>query len=183
MALWDNTDTANDKPKYLSAADKAATVGVDTGEATLAANVAKGLNTPGWVKYSTYTDAQGNTRHKSEVLVAMSSISGDAADDAIAADPVISISAQPAPITVPEGATATFSVTATVNNGVTPTYQWEKSDDNGATWTAIAGATSAEYVTAATVFADDDQDQYRVVISSTGAQDVTSAPVILTVTP
>jgi len=87
MALWGNTDTANDKPQYLSAADKAATVGVDEGEAQVANNIAKGLNTPGWVKYSTYTDGNGNTRHKSEVLVAMSTISGDAADDAIVEDP------------------------------------------------------------------------------------------------
>jgi len=44
-----------------------------------AANVAHA----GWVKRSAvYTDAQGNRREKSEVLVAMSTITGDAADDA-----------------------------------------------------------------------------------------------------
>jgi len=37
----------------------------------------------GWVKREApYTDAQGNRREKSEVLVAMSTITGDAADDA-----------------------------------------------------------------------------------------------------
>lgn len=77
MALWGNVDQAADKPKYLSAADKIKTVGVDVAEATTSANIAKGINTPGWVKYTTYTDGQGNTRNKSEVLVAMSSISGD----------------------------------------------------------------------------------------------------------
>ena len=36
----------------------------------------------GWVKFGAqYTDADGNTRQKSEVLVAMSSITSDAADD------------------------------------------------------------------------------------------------------
>lgn len=36
----------------------------------------------GWVKFgASYTDADGNTRQKSEVLVAMSSITGDADDD------------------------------------------------------------------------------------------------------
>ena len=88
MALWGKTDTANDKPKYLSTADKAATVGVDKDEAQVANNIAKGINTPGWVKYSTYTDGNGNTRHKSEVLVAFSSMTGDAADDAIVEDPL-----------------------------------------------------------------------------------------------
>lgn len=40
----------------------------------------------GWVGITTYTDTHGNTRTKTEVLVAMSSIAGDAADDSILAD-------------------------------------------------------------------------------------------------
>jgi hypothetical protein len=64
--------------------------GVNVTEAGVASNIAKGLNTPGWVRYNTYTDAQGNTRNKSEVLVASSSytaaVMGDAADDATVAD-------------------------------------------------------------------------------------------------
>lgn len=46
------------------------TFGVDATEASVAANKAKGINTAGWVRYRTYTDAQSNTRHKAEVLVA-----------------------------------------------------------------------------------------------------------------
>ena len=50
----------------------------------------KGINTPGWTRYNTYTDAQGNTRNKVEVLVASSSytaaVMSDAADDATVAD-------------------------------------------------------------------------------------------------
>lgn len=80
------TITANEQPASLVDADLAKVFGVDTTEAAVAANRAKGLGTPGWVKYETYTDAQGSTRHKSEVLVAMSSITGDAADDAVLAD-------------------------------------------------------------------------------------------------
>jgi len=80
------TITANEQPSHLADADLAKVYGVDATEATIASNRAKGLNTPGWVKYTTYTDAQNTTRHKSEVLVAMSSISGDAADDAVLAD-------------------------------------------------------------------------------------------------
>ena len=64
--------------------------GVNETEAGVASNIAKGLNTPGWVRYNTYTDAQGNTRHKSEVLVAAGSftaaVTSDAADDATVAD-------------------------------------------------------------------------------------------------
>jgi hypothetical protein len=65
--------------------------GVDNTEAHVAANRTKGLKTPGWSRYTTYTDAQGNVRNKVEVLVAMGStetaaVMGDAADDAIVAD-------------------------------------------------------------------------------------------------
>ena len=37
----------------------------------------------GWVGIQTYTDGHGNLRVKTEVLVAGSSITGDAADDAL----------------------------------------------------------------------------------------------------
>lgn len=80
------TITANEQPASLTDAELSQVFGVDTTEAAVAANKAKGLGTPGWVKYTTYTDAQGTTRNKAEVLVAMSSITGDAADDAVVAD-------------------------------------------------------------------------------------------------
>ena len=64
--------------------------GVNVTEAGVASNIAKGINTPGWTRYNTYTDAQGNTRNKVEVLVASSSytaaVMSDAADDATVAD-------------------------------------------------------------------------------------------------
>ena len=65
--------------------------GIDLTESRVAANRAKGLKVPGWTRYTTYTDAQGNVRNKSEVLVAMGGLQtaaamGDAADDSVAAD-------------------------------------------------------------------------------------------------
>jgi len=65
--------------------------GVNITEAGVASNRAKGLKTPGWVRYNTYTDANGNTRHKSEILVAggldfTAAAAGDAADDSTVAD-------------------------------------------------------------------------------------------------
>ena len=88
MALWGNTDTEESKPKFLSEDEKGATYGVDCGSPRYEeeVNAHKGINTPGWVKYVTYVDAQGNTRHKSEVLVAASSITGDANDDSVVQD-------------------------------------------------------------------------------------------------
>jgi len=90
MALWDKEDSAAGAPKWLQAEVGAAphagmvenanavfpndiddAVFVDEAEAAVANNRAKGLKTPGWHVYETYTDASGNTRNKSECLVAM----------------------------------------------------------------------------------------------------------------
>lgn len=83
------------------------------------------------------------------------------------------ISTQPANQTVLEGATATFTVTAT---GTAPlSYQWK----NGAT--AITGATSASYTTPATVLADSGSS-FTVTVTNT-AGSVTSTAATLTVNP
>lgn len=88
----------SEKPVYVAhgSADSAGIMGnsakvygVDMTEETVAANKAKGFAHSGWVRYHTYTDAQGNTRNKSEVLVAggtTQAVMGDAADDAVVAD-------------------------------------------------------------------------------------------------
>ena len=85
MSLWTMTDEAAGKPKYLSdelrneqtVSDKDATIGIDATEAAASGSIAKGLGTPGWVTYTTYTDSNGNVRHKSEVLVASGSLATD----------------------------------------------------------------------------------------------------------
>jgi hypothetical protein len=83
--------TANEQPAYIPEGSLAQVYGVDSGpgtnyEAQQTDNRARGLRTPGWVKYVTYQDSEGNTRHKVETLVAMGTIAGDAADDAVLAD-------------------------------------------------------------------------------------------------
>ena len=186
MALWSNTDANASKPKYLSdnlrndqqVSDLDNVVGIDVTEAKVAANIAKGLNTPGWVDYKTYTDSQGNTRNKVEVLVAMSSLTLD--NDTIA--PEITITVQPANATAVEGETESFSVTATRTGTGSLTYQWQKQEGGVGTWANIVGATSASYTTGALTVADDNGDKYRVVVSLTGAESVTSSAATLTVT-
>lgn len=186
MALWGKTDNDASKPKYLSdtlrndqsTSDLDTTVGIDVTEAKVTANIAKGLNTPGWVQYRTYTDAQGNTRNKSEVLVALSSLTGD--NDTIA--PEITITVQPANGSAVEGETESFSVTATRTGSGSLTYQWQKQEGGAGAWSNIVGATSASYTTGALTVADDDSDKYRVVVSLTGAESVTSTAATLTVT-
>ena len=67
MALWGDTDTANDAPKYLTATELNNTFFVDTVEAAVAANRQNGLKTTGWNLYEEY----GSGRIRVEPLVAM----------------------------------------------------------------------------------------------------------------
>lgn len=83
------------------------------------------------------------------------------------------ISTQPTNQTVLEGATATFTVTAT---GTAPlSYQWKKGG------TAVTGATSASYTTPATVLADSGSSFTVTVTNPAG--NLTSAAATLTVNP
>jgi hypothetical protein len=88
MALWGKTDAAGSIPKWLEddvnntnkSHDKDNAVFVDLTEAGVASNRAKGLKTPGWNLYNTYTDQNGNTRHKAENIVVMKVSQSDAGD-------------------------------------------------------------------------------------------------------
>ena len=84
-AVSDDTDTIQVTPSDVYF--------VDVTEAGIPANKAKGLGTAGWNKYSTYTAASGETRHRAEVLVAMrqtaveaGDVGVDGTDDAVVAD-------------------------------------------------------------------------------------------------
>lgn len=76
----------------------------------------------------------------------------------------VTISEQPADITVQQGLGATFTVAATGTSvyGGTVTYQWQKQAQGAATWTDIAGATLASYTTPATSLADSGT-KYRAI--------------------
>lgn len=189
MALWGKTDTNAAKPKYLSdelrndqsVSDLDSTLGVSITEAQVAANIAKGIKTPGWTLYRTYTDAQGNTRNKAEVLVAMNEFAVDGSDNDTLA-PEITISGQPSNTSVVSGATGSFSVTASRTGTGTLAYQWQKQEGGAGSWSNITGATSSTYTTGALTVAADNGDKYRVIVSLTGADSVTSNAVTLTVT-
>lgn len=72
------TVTANEQPAYVPEADLSKVYGISTGEAQNATNKAKGIVTPGWVRYETYNNVGGITRNKTETLVAGKFIAGDA---------------------------------------------------------------------------------------------------------
>lgn len=192
MSLWSNTDAAGSVPKYFVSGDDgsgAQMIFVSQEEAQLAENRERGLDSPGWYRYYTFTDQHGDTRHKAELQVAMmipQATAGDQADDATAADVsnVITISAQPADASVTAPATATFSVTASVTTGTgTIAYQWQLKTVGGR-WGNISGATSASYTTPATTAGTLDENgyMYRVKLTTdTGAREVISDAATLTV--
>ncbi len=83
------TITGQDLPKYVTTAEIVANniVGIDNTEAGVANNRIRGLSTPGWNKYVTYSDMHGTTRHKTEPLIVISGgLTGDAPDDTVAED-------------------------------------------------------------------------------------------------
>ena len=193
MSLYGRTDSAGNVTKAgrgIAASSQAKTVVfVDNQEAALAENKARGINAPGWWSYFTYTDGEGNVRHKAEHLVTIAGPDLNSnevqADDTIAADYTIVIDAQPSAASVLTGDPAQFVVAATTTpSGGALTFQWQ--EDQGAGFVNVvdggvySGAlTNTLDISDATGF---DTYQYRVVISNTGASaDVTSDAVLLTV--
>lgn len=171
----DAAATAVKAPVEYNASD---VIFVDATEAGIESNKARGITNAGWWLVKTYTDANGDTRHKHECLVAMAVTAvaaGDQADDTVAADVLetITITAQPTDETTVAGA-ATFTVTATVDQSGTITYQWQKKTAGGTRWTNVSGETSASLALTGLTAANDG-DSYRVKINtSKGAKEVTS---------
>lgn len=164
-------------------------VAVSLAEAQLSTNKSRGISSPGWWAYRTYTDASGTTRHKSELIASYkdgSAISGDFTDDLVAGDSAsaVAIGTQPANASVAANGsnTATFTVSATKTGAGSLTYQWQVSTDEGASFSDISSA-NANSVTTAAVVAGDDQNQYRVKVGTdAGATELVSSAATLTVT-
>lgn len=204
MALWGKTDALASAPKYLSTdsnatpqTDKDNAFFVDTTEAAVTSNRAKGLKTPGWVLYKEY----GSGRKYVETLVPMKVSAADAGDlgttgsttteDLTVADTVLAITVQPTNQTVVASNAATFTVTATATPTTTITYLWQiqQSNESGSTWNSAPGTNNAaSYTTGSTAVAPGsgatNGDKYRVIISAPTktSQTITSSVVTLTVT-
>lgn len=69
MALWNKTEAESSVPKFLPTDEN--TYLVDLSEAMIQSNRDVGLRTPGWTLHASYVDANGNTRRKTETIVAM----------------------------------------------------------------------------------------------------------------
>lgn len=159
--------------------------GADTDETQAVGGTLYALTHAGWVGITTYT-SDGNLRVKTETLVAMSSIEGDADDDAVLPDATIVILNQPSSVGVATTGTAEFSVTAvTVPTGKTLSYQWQESA-NGITFADLTVSGTYVGVTTDTLQIVEpsvglDDYEYRVVISVDGGFDVISEPAVLSV--
>jgi sugar lactone lactonase YvrE len=114
--------------------------------------------------------------------VAGSATSNNATLTVVAAAPVLTITQQPANISVVAGTSAAFSVAATCSSG-TLVVQWQRSQGSGATLTFadIPGATALSY-TFSTVIGDSGV-QFRAVLSCSGQSTTPSSAATLTVTP
>ena len=96
MPLWGKTDNTAGEPKFTAQhegmdSSNFTMYGVDTTEQGVA-NAASGSARKfapahaGYVGITSYTDMHGNLRVKTEVIVASSSITGDASDDQLLPD-------------------------------------------------------------------------------------------------
>lgn len=147
---------------------------VDAQEALVEANKAKGITGAGWWSYITYTDAQSNTRHKAECLVAMAVDAVDAGDveDDVAFDLEITIDADPQSIEITSGDDVTLSVVALINGDAPLSYQWYDASDDSAVEGATTDTLELTDVTAPA--------SYYVVVSS-GDLEKTSATADITI--
>lgn len=186
MSLYGRTDSNANKTKVestIAASSITPTiVFVDETEAGLNENRVRGIDGPGWWSYYTYTDTEGNTRHKSVKLVALADPDTNAnetqSDDTIAADvaSAVTITGQPASVT---GASTPYTGTFTVTTSTTGTpgtlaYQWQRQTATGTTWSNLSntgvytGATTATLTLTAAAKATYNGYKFRVKITSAG---------------
>ena len=190
MSLYGKDDSNANKAKAgigIAASSQAKqTIFIDDTEAALAENKARGLNAPGWWSYYTYTDCEGNTRHKAEMLVTIADPEANSSetqsDDSVAADEavLITINTQPATQAVAVGDPLALSVAAISTppgDASAMQYQWQKLSAAGR-WANI-GANQPTYDV--DPYAVENAGSYRVKLTSTnGAPEVVSATAVVT---
>lgn len=125
------------------------------------------------------TLADSGKRYRVVVSAAGISVNSSAVQLTVTAAVVVpTLTVQPAAQSATAPDPATFSVTA---SGTSPSYQWQRSTDSGATFTNITGATAASYSTGATATTMSGE-RFRVVVTNS-AGSVTSSAVVLSVNP
>jgi len=154
---------------------------------------APGGVTPGWVKVTNGTGGRaGRTQYETLVAFGDHTKPSEAGSDADAGQfGELSFASNISGGTRTGQGTVAFAVTMTADNTLSPTYQWQKSTDGGVTFANVADGSASEsgtndvtstYTTA--IFADAAAAvdvAYRVVVSATGANSVTSGAGTVTI--
>ena len=197
MSLYGKDDSNANKTKAgigVAASSQAKTiVFIDDTEAQLAENKARGVGSPGWYSFFTYTDMHGNTRYKAEHLVTIAGPEANASetqsDDTIGAD----ITSVITPGTVadattyaPAGAVAVFSSNGAADGSrtagtYTVTNAAGSSSGTGADFTVVVAANGTPTVTlvsGGTGYADSE----TITIADASLGGGGGAAVVVTVT-
>jgi hypothetical protein len=167
---------------------------IDNTEAALDENKVRGLKWPGWWAYRTYTDGDGNTRHKAECLAFAHQTAANAGDfdnDNPAADVASAVTVTgPANVTAAaDPFTGTFTVTtSTTGTPGTLAYQWQYQTASQTTkWTNLTntgvytGATTATLTLTGAAKTTYDGYKFRVKVTSAGGtEEVISAVASIT---
>ena len=197
MSLYGKDDSNANKTKagigVAGSSNTKTIVFIDDTEAQLAENKARGVSSPGWHSFYTYTDMHGHTRTKSELLVSIAGPEANSGetqtDDTIGAD----ITSVITPGTVanvttfaPAGAVATFSDNGGTDGSRTAgTYTVTNAAGNasgtGADFSVVVaagGAPTVTLVSGGTGYADNE----TITIADSSLGGGGGAAVVLTVT-
>ena len=197
MSLYGKDDSNANKTKAeIGVAKSSQTktiVFIDDTEAQLAENKARGVSSPGWHSFYTYTDMHGHTRTKSELLVSIAGPEANASetqsDDTIGADITSTITpGTVANVTTfaPAGAVATFTSNGAADGSRTAgTYTVTDAAGNasgtGADFTVVVAANGTPTITlvsGGTGYADSE----TITIADSSLGGGGGAAVVVTVT-
>jgi len=197
MSLYGKDDSNANKTKagigVAASSNTKTIVFIDDTEAQLAENKARGVSSPGWHSFYTYTDMHGHTRTKSELLVSIAGPEANASetqsDDTIGADITSTITpGTVANVTTfaPAGAVATFTSNGAADGSRTAgTYTVTNAAGNasgtGADFTVVVAANGTPTVTqvsGGTGYADNE----TITIADASLGGGGGAAVVLTVT-
>ncbi len=127
------------------------------------------------------TLAQSGTQYRVVVSNSAGNTTSAAARLTVTAAPIApGITVQPADQTVTVAGAAAFSVTAT---GTALAYEWQFSNDGGASYAPVSGAANAPTLTLAGVSVSQTGYRYRVRISNVAGAIVSSAAVLTVTNP
>ena len=197
MSLYGKDDSNANKTKagigVAASSNTKTIVFIDDTEAQLAENKARGVSSPGWHSFYTYTDMHGHTRTKSELLVSIAGPEANASetqsDDTIGADITSTITpGTVANVTTfaPAGAVATFTSNGAADGSRTAgTYTVTNAAGNasgtGADFSVVVAANGTPTVTqtsGGTGYADNE----TITIADASLGGGGGAAVVLTVT-